>query len=166
MHDFPCQQITIVMTLEQQPAPRRPIGLSIVGWAFIAIGLLAAWDIIEDALNSRVNLNLTVLMIPVGIGLLRGRSSSRYWALIWIGLTALSSGLMFVFYPFNGDNWSITWSASELQGWPRHVTAISLSLGSLFVAIMAWRAVSSKAAEEFIDSRTLVPPMSHDSTQS
>jgi hypothetical protein len=33
-----------------------------------------------------VNLNFAVLLLPVGIGLLRARRSSRTWAAFWIGI--------------------------------------------------------------------------------
>jgi hypothetical protein len=154
-HALACQEDRAVMSLELHRVPRCPLGLLIVGWAFIAIGVWSVWGIIEDARNSRIHLALDVLLIPVGIGLLRGRPLSIIWAQIWIGLGAMCFGILLVWYPFTEDRWSISLGSSEVRGWQRHFAALIPPIVGLILARMAWRAVSSKAAEDFVESRTL-----------
>jgi hypothetical protein len=71
---------------------KRPTRITAIGTLFIIGGCVAAWEVIYDLFHSHVNLNFAVLMIPVGIGLLKGRASSRGWAKFWIGLFSLVFG--------------------------------------------------------------------------
>ncbi|RYD49041.1 MAG: hypothetical protein EOP85_02385, partial [Verrucomicrobiaceae bacterium] len=63
-----------------------PKRILIIGILFCLNGLAAGWDMVSAPFENRFSLNLAVLMLPVGIGLLRGRDSSRRWANVWIVL--------------------------------------------------------------------------------
>lgn len=63
-----------------------PKRILIIGLLFCLSGILAIWEILSGLMESHVNLNFSVLMLPVGIGLLRGRETSRKWAIAWIYL--------------------------------------------------------------------------------
>ena len=90
-------------------------------------------------------------MIPVGLGLLKGRSSSRGWAKFWIGLFSLVIGLLLVCYPFFGDSYSVTWSGEQLRGFPRHAMAVGLPVVFLLIARWMWRCLSDPTNAPFFD---------------
>ncbi len=70
--------------------PKRII---VIGLLFCLAGVLAIWDVVSDLSRSRINLNFAVLLLPVGIGLLRGKASSQWWARFWIILGYIACGL-------------------------------------------------------------------------
>src|SRR5690242_8259267 len=93
--------------------PKRVL---ILGLLFVLGGVTAIWSIIEAAMNSRINLNFGVLLLPVGIGLLRGRASSQWWARFWIilGYIALIALVCFVLaFPQNAK---ASWFDTEIRG--------------------------------------------------
>lgn len=71
--------------------PRR---ILIIGILFCLCGILAIWDIIDGFLHSHIRLNLAIFMLPVGIGLLRGKKSSQNWARVWIVLGYAICGII------------------------------------------------------------------------
>ena len=93
--------------------PKRVL---IIGLLFVIFGVLALWSIIEAATHSRINLNFGVLLLPVGVGLLRGRASSQWWARFWIILgyivLVLLIGLV-IAYPQNAK---FSWFGSVIRG--------------------------------------------------
>ena len=122
---------------------KRPISITVIGAIFIIAGCLAGCGIIYDLFHSRLNFNFAVLMMPVGFGLLKGRSSSRGWAKFWIGLFSLVIGLLLVCYPFFGDSYSVTWFDQQLVGIPRRVMAVGFPIVLLLLATWMWRSISS-----------------------
>jgi hypothetical protein len=76
--------------------------ITIIGWCFILFGLLAAVNVIGASWNHRINLDLNVFALPIGIGILQRRAMARRWALIvlWIATFELILGLGVV--AFNG----------------------------------------------------------------
>ena len=48
------------------------------------MGVLSIGDIIFNAFCGKINVNFMALMLPVGIGLLKGKESSRIWAIRWM----------------------------------------------------------------------------------
>ena len=130
---------------------KRPTRIKVIGAIFIIAGCLAAWEIGYDLLHDHLNLNFSVLMIPVGMGLLKGRSSSRGWAKFWIGLFSLVIGALLVFYPFFGDSYSITWFDQELAGFHRHAMAIGFPIIFLLIAWWMWRSLSLPSVAPFFD---------------
>ena len=65
-----------------------PVSLKIVAWLFVISGIFAAIDILASLTNNHLNINLTVINIFAGIGLLKLRSGWRTYSLIaiWFGL--------------------------------------------------------------------------------
>ena len=130
---------------------KRPTRITVIGILFLLGGGLAAWEIVYDLFHDHVNLNFAVLMIPVGIGLLKGRASSRGWAKFWIGLFSLVIGGLLIFYPFFGDSYSVTWFNRELAGFGRHAMAIGFPIIFLLVARWMWRSLSLPSVAPFFD---------------
>ena len=106
---------------------------------------------IYDLFNDRLHIDFSVLMIPIGLGLLKGRSSSRYWAKFWIGFSSAVLGLLLVLYPFLGDSFSVRWFDAELTGGARHVMAIGFPIIFLSLARWMWIHLSSPTTKPFFD---------------
>ncbi|MBN8420914.1 MAG: hypothetical protein J0L73_18500 [Verrucomicrobia bacterium] len=134
---------------------RRPTSITVIGVIFIIAGFVAAWGCVYALLHHHVKLNLAVFMIPVGFGLLKSRSSSRWWAKVWIGFFSLVVGLMLGFYPFYGDRYSVTWFDEQLVGTPRHAVAVGIPIVFLIFARLIWRSLASPAAAPFFDDYEL-----------
>ncbi|MEA3212539.1 MAG: hypothetical protein QOE70_5596 [Chthoniobacter sp.] len=75
------------------PMPNRVL---IIGILFCLGGLLAIWEVIFSALGGRLNLNFAVCLLPVGIGLLRGRRRSLWWARFWMILGYLLCAFLII----------------------------------------------------------------------
>jgi hypothetical protein len=129
----------------------RPTSITIIGIIFIIAGCLTTIDVIYKLFHDHLYINLAVLMIPAGIGILKGRSSSRGWAKFWIGLFSLILGLLLVLYPFYGDSYSVTWFHNELAGTPRHIMAIMFPAVILSLAYWMWRCLSATSSAPFFD---------------
>src|SRR5579859_1258077 len=59
----------------------RPFSITIIAWFFIISGIFAAWDMISGFWEHRPSLNLGVLFIFLGNGLLTLRPAPLSWAL-------------------------------------------------------------------------------------
>ncbi|MBW3635029.1 MAG: hypothetical protein KY445_01025 [Armatimonadetes bacterium] len=82
----------------------RPIpqSLQIVAWLFIVGGIFAAINMVVSLLAGRININLGVLTVFIGQGLLRLNPHSLTWAMvsIWLGLVLTPfTAVMFLFNP-------------------------------------------------------------------
>lgn len=130
--------------------PKRVL---IIGLLFVVVGVLAILSIIEAAMYSRINLNFGVFLLPVGIGLLRGRASSQWWAHFWIilGYIALFALVCLALaYPRNAK---VSWFDTHIRG----SRAIPYVLGlSAFFAIclgICHRLLYSPKACQFLSNR-------------
>jgi hypothetical protein len=106
---------------------------------------------IYELFNDRLHIDFTLLMIPIGLGLLKGQSSSRYWAKFWIGLCSVVVGLLLVLYPFIGDSFSVRWFDKELAGYSRHAMAIGFPIIFLSLARWMWIHLTSPKTLPFFD---------------
>lgn len=82
-----------------QPVPQL---LKIVAYLFIIGGICAAIEVVMALLESRISINLGVLGLFIGQGLLRFNPRSRAWALffIWLGLIIMPiAAVLFLFTP-------------------------------------------------------------------
>lgn len=95
-----------------------PKRILIIGILFCLAGVSAIWDIIFNLSQSHLNLNLAVFTLPVGIGLLRGRANSRWWARFWIVLGYIACGLFILLCAFDSGNARATFLDKTLSGPP------------------------------------------------
>jgi hypothetical protein len=67
---------------------KNPISLRIVAVLFVLAGIFAVIEVIVSLMYSHISLNLSVLCLWIGPGLLRHDRTWRTWALVflWIGL--------------------------------------------------------------------------------
>jgi len=71
-----------------------PKRILIIGILFCLAGASAIWEVVSDLFRSHVNFNFAVFLLPVGIGILKGKRSSQWWGRFWIILGYISCGLL------------------------------------------------------------------------
>jgi hypothetical protein len=64
--------------------PVRPTRVLVIGLLFCTAGVLALGSMIWGFSKGRLDLNPMALMLLVGIGVLRGRTNSQWWATLWL----------------------------------------------------------------------------------
>ena len=79
----------------------------IAGSIFIVLGLLSVWNITTHAMRGTLYLNFIIFFLPIGIGLIMGRESSRKWAITWMWILmfltlATSAFVLFANWIYNG----------------------------------------------------------------
>jgi hypothetical protein len=93
--------------------PKRIITIGVL---FVVCGLFAIWSVLSGLANNRINLNFAVLMLPVGVGLLRGKRSSQWWARFWIILGYCMMGLLVMLAFAMPHNVNATWFGNRIRG--------------------------------------------------
>jgi hypothetical protein len=114
----PDETATPILSYQTPTPPTRPTSLLVVSWLFIAIGILCAIAVLWDAVYSHVNINLGVLGIFIGRGLLR---LSRGWrttalALLWLNLIFIPV-IIILFICIFADSRSGLLSRNHFQDW-------------------------------------------------
>ena len=82
--------------------PQRPLSLTIIAWLFIIVGLFSVLDIISGLWQQHFTLNLGVVSIFIGRGLLKLRPAALSWALGLSVLGLLSVAIAFIVALFGG----------------------------------------------------------------
>lgn len=143
-------EVALATKLQTQKAmPKRVL---IIGLLFMLFGVLSILSIIESAVKGGINLNFAVLLLPVGIGLLRGKSSSRFWAKFWIILGYIGLALMIGLVLVQPGNAKASWFGSEIHG-GRAVPYVVL-IGGLFGIglVVCHRLISSPKASAYLSN--------------
>lgn len=75
------------------------------------------WQVTNDFLSGSFNLLLPlVFLLPVGIGLLRGKPKSRWWASFWIFMGYIFCGCLVTHVLTSHNNIRLTFLEFKLQG--------------------------------------------------
>ena len=130
--------------------PKRIITIGVL---FCLGGALAIWEVLSDLVQSHINLNFAVLLLPVGIGLLRGKLSSQWWARFWIILGYILCALLVVLVIMSPDNANASWFGREITGSSAvpYVLVISALL-AVFLVVIHKLLYSEKAIAYFNQS--------------
>jgi hypothetical protein len=128
------------------PMPKRVL---IIGLLFCLGGILAIWTVVSDLARSHINLNFAVLLLPVGIGLLRGRASSQWWARFWIILGYIFSGLLVTLAIAFPESIHTTWFKEEIRGSAAVPYVIGLSVLACVPLVILHRLLYSEKAIAF-----------------
>ena len=72
-----------------EPKRTLPSGLKIVAYLFVIFGLLAVVEMIVSLFNGRLSLNLGVLQLPIGVGILNLRRGWHTCALVFLALSLM-----------------------------------------------------------------------------
>lgn len=127
-----------------------PARVLIIGAIFCLAGVLAIWSVIVAALvESRLNINLAAFMLPVGIGLFKGRPSSRAWAGFWIVLGYLGCLLMAGLTVAAPQSVSGSWFERELHGAEAASYALLAAATMLVVLIAVHKLLYSEKASAY-----------------
>ncbi len=133
---------------------KRPIGLTIIGALFILVGASALFELVQDLMHRRISLNFAVLMIPVGIGLLKGRASSRSWAKFWIGLFLLVVTTFAIAYWVVPERFHVSLGSEEAHGMMRHVIAVTIPALLIVAGVSCWKYLSNQKLDAFFDVKS------------
>jgi len=118
------------------------VKLKVVAWVFIAQGIFAALEIISQLLVRQISINLGIIAIFIGIGLLKLTPGWRTVALVylWIGfiLIPVFSGLL-VFAAVAGGNLTFKlFGVAVAQPGPLFL-AIFIAVIAAVYALMIWQ---------------------------
>ena len=98
---------------DETEAPAKvPLDVAAVGAVFVLVGALAAMGVVTGLLRARLRLDLTILALFIGVGLLRLRPSSREWALLFIWIAVIGSLACLLLLPLT----SVTTTTVRLDG--------------------------------------------------
>lgn len=132
----------------------------IVGWIFMIIGMLAIVSMVVKLFNRTISFNFIALMLPVGIGLLKGRRSSLGWARFWAAGALILGTVLLLPYPFDPSSYKVRFFGHEVHGWLRHAYAVGMYSFMILLGITTWRTVSGpahRAYVAFMESRDPLP---------
>lgn len=127
----------------------RPLSITIIAILFLCLGLRAVFEIIERATQGVLHFNFGFFMIPIAIGLLRGKDSSRVWAKIWCGIWLLPAILVSAAYPFYGRSWKVTDPYGLISKVGLDAAIVIGLLLILVTSLVIWRCLSTERAREF-----------------
>lgn len=77
----------------------------------IIFGFLSGWDMLNQLIAGRIHLNIGVLFIPIGIGLMLGRRSARTAAVGLFCISYLLSAVILIASIFSKATFDLTGSA-------------------------------------------------------
>lgn len=111
----------------------NPLSLKIVAGLFMLTGLLAAIDVVVKLFHQHLDLNLMLLGLWIGPGLLRHNPTWRKWTLAFLWLGFFSSGVLFLLALFRSpvDLWILGQAARPAPMFP-----VLLCSGAMFLLVL------------------------------
>lgn len=109
--------------------PVIPKRILTIGLLFAIMGAYSIAEVIRAGFHDGINLNFSMFMLPVGIGLLRGRKSSQWWASLWI-ILGYCSAVWVLVMTFCAPTAEIKWLGFTAQG--------KGAIPYLFVFLLLW----------------------------
>ena len=108
----------------------NPLSLKIVAGLFMLTGLLAAIDVVVKLFHQHLDLNLMLLGLWIGPGLLRHSPTWRKWALAFLWLGFFSSAVLFLLALFRSpvDLWILGQAARPVPMFPVLLCSCALFL--------------------------------------
>ncbi|WP_309396503.1 hypothetical protein [Cerasicoccus maritimus] len=143
---------------EEEPVrPPRPLRVTIIAVLFCLLGISAIWEVAEGLTRNFYNFNFAVCLLPVGIGLWKGKRSSLGWAKFWIYLSYLSAavGMIMALAIGGGGDLTFTWGDTVLHGSEALLFVIPFALGLLGALVTVHWLLKSPTSEEFFEWRLL-----------
>jgi len=126
-----------------------PKRVFIIGLLFCLGGILAIWEVLSGLFQSCLNLNFAVLLLPVGIGLLRGKQGSQWWARFWIILGYILCGALIILVMLSPGSARATWFGTELQGSGAAPYVIGMALFFAVLLFVLHKLLYSEKANRF-----------------
>jgi hypothetical protein len=117
--------------------PRLPLALKIVAWLFIVWGILAAIEVVLSLVHGKVHVNLSVVGIFVGRGLLKVRPG--WWtcalALLWFAMILIFVLLVCAAFGFG----TLTLFSSEPLPDSAQTRAIGVAICGVAIGFLFWQ---------------------------
>ncbi len=104
-----------------------------LGIIFIVLGVLACIDMVTAPFFNRLSINVVVFCLPVGVGLRRGKPSSRTWAQLWLWLFAILVGVLALAAALS--EWRLGGRPVAPEPWARALLTMALAA----CAWLCWR---------------------------
>jgi hypothetical protein len=117
---------------------RPPTQLMVAAWIFIAFGVLAAGEMAWALFHGRLSLNIGVIGIWIGRGLLRMNPTARYWALVVLSLQLILAGVVTLLIVANRGG-VVRFGAIGLTADTHLTQVIALGLTTVAVTLNAWQ---------------------------
>jgi uncharacterized membrane protein len=121
--------------MRARPPDVHAMKIIIIATIFILIGAAAAMSMLYDASNQRININLNVCCLLVGIGLMRGRESSLKWAKLFTYLYLVPSVVLLFVLPTDFMH-SRVYQSLGLIGVDYYIVCYGAALG--VILLCAW----------------------------
>ena len=135
-----------------------PKRIFIIALLFCLFGVWAIIGIVVGIFNNHLNIHLSFFMLPVGIGLFKGKPSSRWWARFWIILGYLLCGAMLILGTAKPSWIHADWFGRKLEGSEALLYMWIASFAMLAVLILLHKLLYSAKAEAYF-SRASVQPV-------
>jgi hypothetical protein len=128
----------------------RPLSLTIIAWLFIIVGMLSAWDVISGLWQHQLSLNLGVLFIFLGYGLLKLRPAAHSWALamVVLGWILLAVAIICCFF----GSGTVRIGHQEMTGGYRFLVLVCLGLIDGTVLTWMTRVLTRRDVEELFQN--------------
>ncbi|HWB02507.1 MAG TPA: hypothetical protein VG796_05735 [Verrucomicrobiales bacterium] len=127
-----------------------PKRILVIGLLFVLCGLSAIWSIVEAAMHNRLYLNFAVFCLPVGIGLLRGKARSQWWARFWIILSYIAVTALICLSLISPENVHAGWFEKTIRGRRAVPWVIGGSLVFGLLLILLHRLLYSRRASSYL----------------
>ncbi len=133
---------------------KRPMRLTVIASLFILAGTWAVLKFFYSLLDHRIIFNFSMLMIPIGLGMLRGKRDSVWWAKALVVLSSLFVLWMLLRYPFAEASYHVHFFGRELHGIARVVMVLVVSGVLLSLSGIAWIILNSKPVRAYVDAHS------------
>jgi uncharacterized integral membrane protein len=131
-----------------------PKRILIIGILYCLFGISAIWDVISSLLDSRINLNFGVLLLLVGIGLFKGKPSSRSWAIFWIFLGYLACLIITVLALIYPQRATVNWFGDVIKGHEAFPYALAITAAMVAGLIVIHKLLNTEKALAYFDRNT------------
>lgn len=130
-----------------------PKRVFIIGLLFCVAGAWAIYEIVHGLFHDHLYVNLSAFMLPVGIGLFKGKVSSRWWARLWIILGYVLCAALMVMSLVKPSWAAAEWFGRKLSGSAAVPYVWGFSVGLLVILVVLHRLLySAKADLYFVGS--------------
>jgi len=118
-----------------------PKRLVVIGGTYCLLGCLSVVDMLIGALRGAgLDLQLSLFLLPVGLGLLKARPSSRRWATFWAGFSgAVTLAVLVAAIGWDGsielgvNGVALSPGVEQVLGWGSAVATLALSVGVIWM---------------------------------
>lgn len=131
------------MVVRCRKMPKRVL---LIGILFCLGGVLAIWDVVSDLSRGHIDINLAVFLLPVGIGLLKGKRTSQWWARLWVILGYVACFLLATASP---ENVTASWFGREMKGDAAVPYVVSVAVAFALALLVIHRLLYSEKAMAF-----------------